>query len=699
MNNPLFKSVIDTFLNGMWFRLKRGGILLFVTLSTSTTFGQSIDWASVFQGNHYVVDNDIAVDKYGSIYTIGWFTGTVDFDPGPNHYDVTSNGNEDIFVTKLDSEGNFIWMRHFGGNGWDSGNSISVDDFGNVIITGHFSETVNFLESPQVYNLSSAGEIDIFVAKLKASGTLQWAKVLGGPTIDIAYSITFGHNGSILTTGRFTGTSDFDPGNGVYNLSGFSGAFVSSISPTGEFEWAKQFVGATGLAIAADEIGNIYTTGTYHTAVDFDPGPGTFIIGPQGGFGSGGYISKLDSQGNFVFAKEYASGMTTLPSDIMISALGYIYVSGSFGGNTYFEPNNSASLLSSNGVSDAFVCKFDENINFVWCRGFGEGFMDRANSVTVDCSENVYVLGSFGDTVDFDPGPEIHELACAGTSDVFILKLDSLGEYLWVSQLGGPGQDESSSIVLGRNSSIYAFTKFSSQAVFTLDTVSLPLTSTGEYGATVLKINQCNNPISSQPISVSSCGNYVSPSGITYTYSGTFTEVLSNLSCCDSIVEIDLTIIPFNTSVTIESNILTANGAGTYMWLNCDDQFAAIPGETFQTFQPNSNGNFALVISENSCVDTTDCFYINSIGINEQTINGVKVYPNPTGFSVNLLFEEEVEKEIQIYLFNNVGALVNSNFYEINGPIELQLPDPVGVYMVQIFENDGSATSLKVIKK
>lgn len=681
--------------------MKRQLSFLFLSFSSLCTLGQALDWTAIYSGNSWVVDNDLATDNEGNIYSIGWFTGTADFDPSSSDYSLTSNGNEDIFLVKLDAERNFLWAKHYGGAGWDIGYSLAVDYGGNIFITGHFSGTANFETSPQQYNLTAIGSADIFVAKIDTDGNLQWAKTMGGSDNDFSYSIALGNNGSILTTGMFTNSCDFDPGTGVYTLSGFSNAFVSSLTQSGDFEWAKHFVGARGTSIAIGLDGNVYTTGTFFNSVDFDPGPSTFSLmaGGVNGFEQAIYISKLDDSGNFLLARKTAEGLTNTSAEVHVSDLGNVYLAGSFGGSTTFESNNPQSGLVSGGLSDAFVCKFDSVMNFVWCRGFGGTFIDRATSVATDCAENIYLLGYFGDTVDFDPGPNVHEVACAGTTDVFVLKLDNLGDFVWNAQLGGTGQEESSSIVIANDNSIHAFAKFSSQAVFTLDTISVPFSSNGEYGTGIIKLRQCAEPTPENIITVSSCGEYVSSSGIVYSVSGTYTEVNSNSTCCDSIVIIDLTITPFDTSVSVESNTLTANGSGSYLWLDCENQFSPIVGETNQTFSPTTNGNYALLISENSCVDTTDCFSITGIGIKENMPENVlRPYPNPTNGNIHIELDAVIN-DITINAFNALGSLVKTERRTVSGVIEYQIPDPTGVYLIQLLSTDGKVAYLKVLKE
>src|SRR5690606_1414173 len=115
----------------------------------------------------------------GNVYTAGTFIGTADFDPGAGVYYLSSEGDMDIFIQKLDTNGNFVWAKSMGGINWDYGYSVAVDVSGNVYTTGSFRETVDFDPGAGIYNLTSQGGTDIFIQKLDADGNFVWANRMG----------------------------------------------------------------------------------------------------------------------------------------------------------------------------------------------------------------------------------------------------------------------------------------------------------------------------------------------------------------------------------------------------------------------------------------------------------------------------------------------------------------------------------------
>ena len=138
------------------------------------------EWAKGMGGTSDDVGNAIAIDAAGNVYTTGGFYSTVDFDPGAGAFNLASIGNRDIFVSKLDSSGNFVWAKRMGGTDYDKGNAIAVDAAGNVYTTGNFYSTADFDPGAGAFNLTSAGNWDIFVSKLSPDMLFTLASGLTG---------------------------------------------------------------------------------------------------------------------------------------------------------------------------------------------------------------------------------------------------------------------------------------------------------------------------------------------------------------------------------------------------------------------------------------------------------------------------------------------------------------------------------------
>ena len=138
------------------------------------------DWAKAISGTSYEFGFAIAVDHTGNIYSTGSFMGNADFDPGTGIYSITSASatHSDIYISKLDSLGNFIWAKTIGGINNDAGYAIAVDpiDGQDIFITGFFSDTVDLDPGPGVFNLFSSGGAEVFISKYDSAGNFIWAK-------------------------------------------------------------------------------------------------------------------------------------------------------------------------------------------------------------------------------------------------------------------------------------------------------------------------------------------------------------------------------------------------------------------------------------------------------------------------------------------------------------------------------------------
>ncbi len=358
--NVFLTSAAQSIISGTTTIYSTGGTDVFV--SKIDPLG-NVAWTKKMGSSYDDAGRSINIDASGNIYTTGFYNGTPDFDPGAATYTLATAGlgATNIFVSKLDASGNFVWAKAITGDHNNVGHSIVSDGFGNVCITGLYSGTADFDPGASTYTISSAGSYDIFILKLDVSGNFVWVKSMGGSAGDQANAIALDASGNVYTAGSFEQTADFDPGPGTYTLSSYTTTddiFVSKLDASGNFVWAKKMGGSGGesaKAITLDALGNIYTTGSYNGSADFDPGPASFPLTSNSSEDI--FISKLNASGNFADAK------------------------------TIGGPNN----------------------------------FDIGNSIAVDVSGNVYTTGSFQGTVDFDPGVGTFTLTSAAI-DVFVLK-------------------------------------------------------------------------------------------------------------------------------------------------------------------------------------------------------------------------------------------------------------------------------------
>ncbi|MBK7669531.1 MAG: SBBP repeat-containing protein [Sphingobacteriaceae bacterium] len=207
---------------------------------------------------------------------------TVDFNPGVGTNSLTSIGTNDIFISKLDAAGNFVWAKTMGSTTGDVATCITFDASANVYTSGYYSGTADFDPGAGTSNLTVTGVNDIFVSKLDAAGNFVWAKKMGGSATDITQNIFVDPTGNVYTTGYFSGTPDLILSLILYLTStGLEDIFVSKLDALGNFVWAKNLGGSgydVGYGITVDAVGNVYTSGNFNASGDFDPNAGVSTL-------------------------------------------------------------------------------------------------------------------------------------------------------------------------------------------------------------------------------------------------------------------------------------------------------------------------------------------------------------------------------------------------------------------------------------
>jgi hypothetical protein len=244
-------------------------------------------------------------------------------------------------------------------------------------------------------------------------------------------------------------------------------SFVFGQSPG--WQWAKSFGGSHndgGLDVAADASANVYTIGYFRDTVDFDPGPGTFnLISNPSAYGSV-FLCKLDSSGNFMWAKKWDKGYADASFSIDLDAQGDLFITGYYTGNVDFDPGAGTYFLNASNNMLYFVLKLSSSGNFIWVKSFGGVFNTPQCYSVLDAAGNIYCGGFFSQTRDFDPGPAIYNLTAAVSRDIFVLKLDASGNFLWVKQISGTLNNWVNDIALDASNNIYITGSFSGTTDF-----------------------------------------------------------------------------------------------------------------------------------------------------------------------------------------------------------------------------------------
>lgn len=309
--------------------------------------------------------------------------------------------------------------------------------------------------------------------KTDAAGNFVWTRFTEG--INTPAVAVFSFNalstddfGNLYAGGTFKGTVDFDPGAGIAELTSnntSSDGFVAKFNAAGEFIWARKFGSGRNCevrALAADQWGNIHSTGNFMGAIDFNPGTDTFTLTTVPLTQADIFVSKLDSAGNFVWAKRFegnANGVDRADA-ITVDLEGNVFTTGNFRGTLDFDPGPGTSFRTIQGGVDAFLSKLDSAGNFSWVKHIGGPDGQEGFSLTHDSLYNVYITGTFQQTANFDIGGNNTFLSAINSYDAFVAKYDSAGVLAWVKQFGGNNQEHGRSITLDKNLNVYTAGEF-----------------------------------------------------------------------------------------------------------------------------------------------------------------------------------------------------------------------------------------------
>lgn len=425
-----------------FYRIKRGNgkkCFDFVLKSFNSSYPLIIDptliYSTYLGGSSYDGGYGISVDLAGNVYIIGQ-TFSSDF-PVSSPIKGSKSGYYDIFVTKINPEGNsIVYSTFIGGNGDDYGYAIGVDSSGNAYITG-YTESLDFPTQNPAQKNNSGGR-DVFVAKINSEGdSLIYSTYLGGSGNDYGYGIALDGKGNAYLTG-FTYSTDFPLKDPFYGYSGYGDIFLTKIASDGNILYSTYFGGSNNdcaYGIAVDSSGNVYLTGTTYST-DF---PIKNPIKERGGLWDS-FLVKINSEGNQIILSSFIGGSDNdYGTGIAVDSLENVYITGYTSSPDF--PIQNPIQKSIAGNYDAFVSKISTSEKSVLFSTFiGGKNNDHSREIATDLNGNVYIAGETYST-DFPTYDPIQE-SNAGYWDAFVVKINlEANVFVYSTYLGGSNND------------------------------------------------------------------------------------------------------------------------------------------------------------------------------------------------------------------------------------------------------------------
>ena len=403
------------------------------------SFGSSGSGEDSAQSVHILSGGD------ADIYITGYFEDTINFGGG----DITSNGGKDIFVLSLNKDGEYRWAYTAGGAQDDEGASITMfDNFGNIYVTGYFKRTVDF-GSGDITSNGNQDIFLLRLNESAGNYTFSWVKTYGGSRDDRGYGVHTKGGGPIVT-GVFR-SSNLDFGGGPVGVGDTdTDIFVLSLDMFGDYQNSMTISSDESCDESSRDIyvGPLYNSAHhitgFHTSnctIDFGGS-----IGELSSFGGGQDILMVKIGNNNLPAEcVYAAGGSGNDRglSVTVDSNENIYVTGIFRNTATFNRHplgQTAVTATSQGGSDMFVVKLNSSCELQWVYTAGGSENEFGYGIDVDRFDNVYVTGVFKSTVDFGGG---NVTASGGDFDAFTLKLNSSGVFQWVRTFGDNPGDES----------------------------------------------------------------------------------------------------------------------------------------------------------------------------------------------------------------------------------------------------------------
>ncbi len=527
---------------------------------------------------------------------------------------------------------NWLWAKSAGGTGNDGANLVAVDASGNAFVVGIFSSTTITFGSTI---LTNAGGYDIFLAKYDASGNVLWAKNAGGINDDEANSV------------------------------------------------------------AVDTLGNIYITGFFSSpTITFGSTTLTNVGDTNSSSGQDIFLAKYDAEGNLLWAKSAGGISYDRAISVAVDASGNAYLTGGYNSPTISF--GSDTLINVSSSEDIFLAKYDVAGNVLWAKSAGGTNVDRAISVGVDALGNSSITGFFlSPTLTFGSTTLMNAGGTSSTpgQDIFLAKYDAAGNVLWAKSAGGTSDDIVSSIAVDALGSICITGYFSSTTInFGTDT----LTNAGDYDIFLTKYDTVGNVL------------------WTKSAGGTSIDMASSVRM-DVLGNTYVTGVFEGSTLAFGSIVLDSAGIflvkydadGIALWAKrvsgstCDLWISIALDATGNTYMSGSfSNNIPLTFGSTTLTNAGSCDIFlaklsSVVGIKENSLNNISVYPNP--IKNNLTIETNSIKEQRLEIINLIGQTVYTIYINKKATINTSA-FANGVYILKL-SSDKETAVRKFVKE
>ncbi len=672
--------------------------------------------------------NSIAVDDQGNVFATGYYTRAVDFDPSENT-SVTMPSISSAsaccqgtgYILKLNPAGQFAWVKTFGKDGLSvTPYTIAIANNGNIAIGGDMQAgTIDFDPGPGIAILNGGG----FFAEYDNSGNYIAGMALpeSASGVTECTSVIFDSQNNLIVAGTMSANTDFDPGASTYTLTSSMtdmNYFLAKYSSGFNFMWAKKSGSHSTI---------IYPKTTLQTDCD------DIIYVMR--FSS---LYKFSVSGTQVYQYPLsATSFSTTALAFDLDYLGNVYVTSMISGTVTLQPGKT---LSTGGVYKKLVAKYNKNGSNAWGFLLAENSNSGTAGIASDKKGNTFVIGQGASgAFDIDPSASAYNLNTGGLG--YVAKYGTTCSA--IDTIANISSDTTTMHVTAN--AYYVWKRCWNKAIVKEGLVPQFTPDSAGYYYCVIHMGTCSDSTSCKHlvpipgISISSTPLNICPNNpITFTasiigISGTphyhwflngsvisgqtnnifTTSTLNNgdhiyCTVTDSIVPIlilnsniltaNIFALP-NNSITAAGLTLTATqNSANYQWLDCNNSFSFITGETNQSYTASNNGSFAVIVNYNGCKDTSSCYSITQVGLVENTSGfNVSVFPTPIDDNITIDLKS-CYSDVTLEIDNIIGQVIKTNHYSSIDKINISIDGSKGLYYIKIKTGSGNRTTIKVLK-
>ncbi len=385
---------------------------------------QTFEWAKTEGLWAYDIGYGIVNDHSGNVYVTGRYEQNAIFSGDT----LNDEGLHDMFLAKYNSLGELDWTRTAGGPLGDYARALATDK-SYLYIAGEiegYGVNITFSNSPDT--LYSLGDNDLLVAKYDLDGNLLWAKSDGWYYNEKAMAVTCDSVGNVFIAGYFSDTTSL--GGVLYGSKGGKDILICKYDANGNFLWARTAGGPgrdEALAIQCDMEGNVYMCGMHSDSAMFES---QIVNSPMGNYDV--YLAKYNAAGDLLWVQSHGSDYHDIGWSLALDNDGKIYMAGEFNAYAIF---GALSVVTS-GTNEVFVACYDSTGTPLWVKSAGGLQADRARGINFS-GDKLYITGQFGGEATFGTST----ITAADSSDIFIAALNTAGDFLWATSVGGPADN------------------------------------------------------------------------------------------------------------------------------------------------------------------------------------------------------------------------------------------------------------------